>query len=116
MSGPNVGHGHVIKRPDGVVARCGGPRICPECARDLAHQQGQKGDRPTDHTAAIAEAAREIVAVINAAEAAGNANPPMGDAARIRWHDRIVVAEQRLFAAVDAEREAQPSTRPNPQL
>ena len=57
-----------------------------------------------DHTAAIAEAAREMVAVINAAEAAGNANPLMGDAARIRWHDRIVVAEQRLFAAVDAER------------
>lgn len=64
---------------------------------------------------AIAEAAREMVAVINAAEAAGNANPLMGDAARIRWHDRIVAAEQGLFAAVDAERAAQPSTRPNPQ-
>lgn len=30
----NVGHGHVWDRPDGVVAKCGGPGICRECADD----------------------------------------------------------------------------------
>jgi hypothetical protein len=24
-------HGHVIKRTDGLVARCGGPALCKEC-------------------------------------------------------------------------------------
>lgn len=37
----NTGHGHVRPRPDGVKARCGGPGICPECARGLA--QAGKG-------------------------------------------------------------------------
>ena len=35
---PNSGHGHVWRRPDGFLARCGGPGICPECSRDLAQQ------------------------------------------------------------------------------
>jgi len=35
----NVGHGHVIPRPDGVRARCGGPGLCRECSRDLARQR-----------------------------------------------------------------------------
>ena len=30
------GHGHVFPRLDGFVARCGGPSICPECAKDFA--------------------------------------------------------------------------------
>lgn len=34
--GTNTGHGHVWKRPDGMVARCGGPAICKECAADQA--------------------------------------------------------------------------------
>ena len=34
--GTNTGHGHVWPRPDGVKARCGGPKMCPECARDYA--------------------------------------------------------------------------------
>lgn len=29
-------HGHVIPNPDGTRARCGGPAICAECARELA--------------------------------------------------------------------------------
>lgn len=33
MSG---GHGHVIPRPDGVKARCGGPALCSVCAAELA--------------------------------------------------------------------------------
>jgi hypothetical protein len=30
------GHGHVVPNPDGSKARCGGPAICSECARELA--------------------------------------------------------------------------------
>lgn len=31
----NTGHGHVWTRPDGIVARCGGPAACAECLADL---------------------------------------------------------------------------------
>lgn len=31
----NRGHGHVFPREDGVRARCGGPAVCNECAKDL---------------------------------------------------------------------------------
>lgn len=34
----NLGHGHVFPRADGVVARCGGPAICTDCARDKARK------------------------------------------------------------------------------
>jgi len=37
--GTNEGHGHVWKRPDGMRARCGGPRICRVCAVDAADKQ-----------------------------------------------------------------------------
>lgn len=30
------GHGHVTPRADGAKARCGGPALCSECARELA--------------------------------------------------------------------------------
>lgn len=30
------GHGHVFPRADGAVAKCGGPKICSECAKDQA--------------------------------------------------------------------------------
>jgi hypothetical protein len=32
----STGHGHVTPRPDGAKARCGGPALCHECARELA--------------------------------------------------------------------------------
>jgi hypothetical protein len=32
--GTNAGHGHAWKRPDGLVARCGGPGMCSACSRD----------------------------------------------------------------------------------
>lgn len=37
-AGLDQGHGHVFPRPDGSRARCGGPRICGLCARDLARK------------------------------------------------------------------------------
>lgn len=33
---PGLGHGHVIPRPDGVKARCGGPAICRKCQLEKA--------------------------------------------------------------------------------
>jgi hypothetical protein len=39
----NTGHGHVFPRPDGLRARCGGPGICPDCARDLVRKQEREG-------------------------------------------------------------------------
>jgi hypothetical protein len=30
----DCGHGHVHKRPDGKVAKCGGPGMCEDCAQD----------------------------------------------------------------------------------
>lgn len=40
MDGENKGHGHVFKRPDGMLARCGGPAMCHECAADAAIKAG----------------------------------------------------------------------------
>lgn len=36
----NTGHGHVRLRPDGIYARCGGPALCRECAKDFAEVHG----------------------------------------------------------------------------
>lgn len=33
------GHGHVVPRPDGAKARCGGLALCSTCAKELAAQQ-----------------------------------------------------------------------------
>jgi hypothetical protein len=30
----NTGHGHVWARPDGLMAKCGGPGLCKECSLD----------------------------------------------------------------------------------
>jgi hypothetical protein len=36
---PNMGHGHVFPRADGVRARCGGPGICKDCGPEFAQLQ-----------------------------------------------------------------------------
>ena len=43
----NSGHGHVWTRPDGIRARCGGPRLCKECARDYAQKMRALGQSIT---------------------------------------------------------------------
>jgi len=51
------GHGHVTPNPDGSLARCGGPGICPECSRELAAKLAADGvtwktlkyEKPTIH-------------------------------------------------------------------
>ena len=40
---PTAGHGHVVRRDDGYLARCGGPGLCGQCARELAAQHGALG-------------------------------------------------------------------------
>ena len=37
----NTGHGHVYPRPDGNKARCGGPRMCSECALDFVRKNSE---------------------------------------------------------------------------
>lgn len=52
----NQGHGHVFKRPDGLRMRCGGPRLCKDCARDLAELQSTKPLPADEVSARISEA------------------------------------------------------------
>jgi len=46
MAERNSGHGHVYPRPDGVRMRCGGPALCPDCARDLAQKEAAEAPAP----------------------------------------------------------------------
>lgn len=48
----NHGHGHVFERPDGMRARCGGPGICSECAKDLARKVHEEANPATPGTCA----------------------------------------------------------------
>lgn len=41
-----MGHGHVIPNKDGSVARCGGPAICSECAREQAAENARIRKEP----------------------------------------------------------------------
>lgn len=52
----NAGHGHVYPRPDGVKARCGGPALCSQCARELAMMQNGSHSRFEE---AMAEKAKQ---------------------------------------------------------
>jgi len=60
----NTGHGHVRPRPDGVKARCGGPAICPECAREQAQLLAapQPGRQPVSEAFAALMAERDALA------------------------------------------------------
>lgn len=49
----NEGHGHVFPRPDGILARCGGPSLCSICAKDLARKNGTPVVDMTDPVDAV---------------------------------------------------------------
>lgn len=53
--GTNSGHGYAWRRPDGVLARCGGPSICQECSSDVLWNSQRLGthqaDEPKAHKA-----------------------------------------------------------------
>jgi len=58
--GPNSGHGHVWKRPDGVKMRCGGPCLCAICSMDYSSfhaksDQSYLAGKPIDADAQPAE-------------------------------------------------------------
>lgn len=52
-AGPNSGHGHVRARPDGVRARCGGPRLCVVCWKEEASMK--VADQRADAERALSE-------------------------------------------------------------
>lgn len=67
------GHGHVYPRVDGVKARCGGPKICKECALDKARL-----DRTVPLTK---EDVKNGIADLRTA--------PGGFASQLSWKDRL---------------------------
>jgi hypothetical protein len=46
--GTNIGHGHVWPRPDGAMARCGGPARCDVCSKDAERLAVTSGEKPSD--------------------------------------------------------------------
>jgi len=48
MSGGNVGHGWVHPRKDGARARCGGPRMCKQCALEQAQKDSTLPEKPKE--------------------------------------------------------------------
>lgn len=96
IPGTNTGHGHVWKRPDGARARCGGPRMCKECERDLAlvHAYEEKvADRRSD---ALVELAEWLVSL-------DDVDGPGSDARRTVTLTQII---NRARAALGGERRA----------
>lgn len=59
-------HGHVLPRPDGAKARCGGPALCAQCARELDSIKNMSKDMEaiSRHVLAI-----HLLMVVEAAEA-----------------------------------------------
>lgn len=69
----NTGHGHVFPRPDGVKARCGGPGLCAECARDFYRKMHEPAtsDRPP-----ASSFQRELETLINRHSMENGSNTP----------------------------------------
>lgn len=97
-----LGHGHVIPRPDGSRARCGGPRLCRKCAAEQdALQAAVTAERERDG-AALAAVYREraqLLAFLAAAHpgrawlSSSDPNAPewpvltvLGAAGQMTWH------------------------------
>lgn len=59
----NTGHGHVRPRPDGIRARCGGPKLCSECAHEERELAGLAQPTPTPELTTIARAMQSIISI-----------------------------------------------------
>lgn len=90
---PNSGHGHVHPRPDKVVARCGGPKLCEQCARELAEVQQTQANTLAGPSIAVPESWDG-----NDAEAVGLA-VAAAVAAKMQERDLAVSALHQLWAA-----------------
>lgn len=93
----SAAHGHVIPRPDGAKARCGGPALCSVCAAELDQVQ-----RKETATAALLSLAAEL-------DRRGAASPP--DAQRAAFLASAAVARQRAGGSSSEGNEAAPVSR-----
>jgi hypothetical protein len=78
MSLLNVGHGWVTPRADGVVAKCGGPKICGECQAEAALRQqladvSNERDEVAKDRDSLAVELLQAVVLLNASEARNTA-------------------------------------------
>lgn len=109
------GHGHVIPRPDGAKARCGGPALCSVCAIELAQVQRERtaAGALLSLAAEFDRLAAETTAEVAAHEANndddvacmayGARDAWQGAAARARTHARSVRSEGNEAAPVSRE-------------
>lgn len=51
MNISDTGHGHVYPRKDGLRARCGGPALCPQCAKDAVRKATEAAQAAADKEA-----------------------------------------------------------------
>ena len=72
------GHGHVTPNPDGSKARCGGPAICSQCAKEVGARYGR------------------LVAAMEQIRSA----PHVGTSWRSRYEDCVRIANDALGADV----------------
>lgn len=107
MIGTNVGHGHVWLRPDGLKARCGGPALCSECARDLASHNGRSGVGRRSRVDLLVKEERALLDALIAVEALG-AHPLLTDCVVA-----IGAARDRLADWIDTEQPGAARTEPD---
>lgn len=103
------GHGHVMPRPDGVKARCGGPALCRICQSEQAALVAQPEPSPATAQAALVE----LIEAIDAQQDLQLSHPAIR---RMINADHAVSVGVRLDAAWQAARQiaqgAQPAAAP----
>jgi len=108
VPGTNTGHGHVWKRPDGKVYRCGGPRMCKKCAADAelvaagkAAEQQAADDMLAHYSAALDEIYRlRCALVLEARGVEADLELATFPKSRRRWAEARIV---RMRAAARGE-------------
>lgn len=107
--GTNSGHGHVWERPDGMKARCGGPMMCAECAKDYAEfaaQQMPLGDSEGKATSAGAAPLPADVAQMVERLQAWSRDERLGDGMLLRRAADLLLAQQAEIERLTKERDA----------